>query len=307
MSRSIAPMGAALMFDVRQVARVLGGDITGRDSVNVPGPGHSKADRSLSIKINARAPGGFVVYSHAGDDPIECRDHVREQLGLDPWAVSPRRDRRTPFAVSDAGPDPTKERNKQFALRIWQQCVNPLDTIVEFYLQEHRDLQLPADVAGDVIRFHGSLYVDPQTRLPGMVCLLRNIETNQPCGIHRTYLDQHTGQKIDRKMFGVAKGAAVKFDPASTHILTIGEGIETVLSARAAGYAPAWALGSSGAVKNFPVLKRPAELTILEENDPTSREDVKVCAKRYLDARKPVNIITSHVGNDFNDAWRAMN
>jgi putative DNA primase/helicase len=107
-------------------------------------------------------------------------------------------------------------------------------------------------------------------------------------------------------MLGIAKGAAIKFDADPQSVLTIGEGIETVLSARAAGHLPAWALGSSSAVKAFPVLTKLTELTILEENDPTSRRDVKVCAKRYLDARRPVNILTSHVGNDFNDAWRAM-
>jgi hypothetical protein len=290
----------------RTIAAVLGGDVTGRDSVNVPGPSHGKADRSLSIKINSRAPGGFVVYSHAGDDPIECRDYVRERLGLEAWAPSQRGECPTPFAVSDSGPDPTKERNKQFAIRIWQQSVSPIDTIVQSYLRDFRGLELPADVAGDVIRFHGSLYVDPQTRMPGMVCLLRNIETNEPCGIHRTYLDRETGQKVDRKMFGIAKGAAIKFDAEPTHTLTIGEGIETVLSARAAGYAPAWALGSSGAVRFFPVLANLAEITVLEENDPTSRRDVKACTSRYLKARRPVNVLTSRVGSDINDAWRAM-
>lgn len=292
-------------LDPRNFAYMLGGDVTGRDSVSVPGPNHSKLDRSLSIRLNARAPGGFVVYSHAGDDPIVCRDYVRERLGLDQWTPGAK-DRRPQFSVSDAGPDLKKERNKQFALRIWEQSVSPIGTIVEHYLREHRGLDLPSDVAGSVIRFHGSLYVDPQTRLPGMVCLLRNIETDEPTGIHRTYLDRQTGQKVDRKMFGIAKGAAIKFDPASLDTLTIGEGVETVLSARALGYTPAWALGSSGAIKSFPVLKRPSELTILEENDPTSRRDVRLCTKRYLDARKPVNIITPKVGNDLNDAWRAM-
>jgi hypothetical protein len=52
------------MLDVRKIAGILGGDVTGRDSVNVPGPGHGSADRSRSIKLNARAPGGFVVFSH---------------------------------------------------------------------------------------------------------------------------------------------------------------------------------------------------------------------------------------------------
>lgn len=165
---------------------------------------------------------------------------------------------------------------------------------------------LPAELAGEVIRFHGSLFLDKQTRLPGMVCLMRDTETNEPCGIHRTFLDRQTGNKVDRKMLGTAKGAAIKFDLNHNNTLTIGEGVETVLSAREAGHSPAWALGSSGMVAKFPVLKRISELTILEENDPTSRRDVKACTRRYLDARRPVNIVTSNVGNDFNDAWRAM-
>jgi hypothetical protein len=170
-----------------------------------------------------------------------------------------------PFAVTDSGPDSQKE------------STDPRGTLVERYLKEHRGPDLPADLAVAVIRFHCALYFDPQTRHPGMVCLLRNIETDEPTGIHRTYLDRNTAAKIDRKMFGIAKGAAIKLDPTSGDTLTIGEGVETVMSARAAGYRPAWALGSSIAVKTFPVLKRPSEITILEENDPTSRRDVKLC------------------------------
>jgi hypothetical protein len=48
----------------------------------VPGPGHSAADRSLSIKIDPTAPEGFVVHSFAGDDPLSCRDFVRQKLAL---------------------------------------------------------------------------------------------------------------------------------------------------------------------------------------------------------------------------------
>ena len=294
----------AYLSDLRNIARVLGGDVTGRDSVNVPGPGHGKQDRSLSIKLNARAPGGFVVYSHAGDNPIECRDYVRERLGLAPWDG---RHGRSPLVVTQSSsPDHDKERRKQIALRLWSQSVDPIGSIVEHYLREHRGLSLSEDISGSVIRFHGALRFDEFTCLPSMVCLMRDIETNEPCGIHRTFLDRDTGSKIDRKMLGIAKGAAIKFDVNPNNTLTIGEGMETTLSARAAGHSPAWALGSSGMVANFPVLKRLSEITILEENDPTSRRDVKKCARRYLDARRPVNIVTSKIGNDFNDAWRAM-
>jgi hypothetical protein len=291
-----------MMLDIRTIASILGGDVIGKNSCNVPGPGHSKADRSLSITIDDRQ-GRIIVCSHAGDDWKVCKDYVRERLGLDQWERIG--DRRSTFVVINSGIDDDKEKKKAFALRIWSQSVNPIGTIVEHYLREHRGLALDTDIAGSVVRFHGSLYFDAFNRCPGMVCLLQNVVTDEPCGIHRTFLDRDTGAKIDRKMLGIAKGAAIKFDADPQSVLTIGEGIETVLSARAAGYSPAWALGSSGAVKAFPVLTKLAELTILEENDPTSRRDVKACAKRYLDARRPVNILTSHVGNDFNDAWRA--
>jgi hypothetical protein len=50
-----------------------------------PGPGHSATDRSLSVKPDEDAPDGFVVFSFAGDDPIACRDYVRDRLGLPKW------------------------------------------------------------------------------------------------------------------------------------------------------------------------------------------------------------------------------
>jgi RecA-family ATPase len=68
-------------LNLQTIARRLGG-VVNNDQVLCPGPGHSKIDKSLSIKINTGAPEGFVVHSFAGDDPITCRDYVRERLGL---------------------------------------------------------------------------------------------------------------------------------------------------------------------------------------------------------------------------------
>jgi hypothetical protein len=67
-------------MDLRQVAAALGGDVS-KDQVLAPGPGHSPADRSLSVKLSTDAPDGFIVHSFAGDDPIICRDYVREKCG----------------------------------------------------------------------------------------------------------------------------------------------------------------------------------------------------------------------------------
>ena len=290
------------VLDPRSIAHILGGDVIGRDSVSAPGPGHSKTDRSLSIKLVSRAPSGFVVFSHAGDDPIACRDYVRDRLGLGRWERG--QDRRTPLTVINSGPDPDQQRRKALALKIWSESRDPAGSIVEHYLREHRGLELGQSFAGSVIRYHDALFFDYGTRLPGMVCLLRDIKSDQLCGIHRTFLDRKTAEKIDRRMLGIAKNAAIKLDQAGAN-LTIGEGVETALSGRMAGLGPVWALGSSGAVRSFPVLTGLTEITILEENDPTSRRDVEECARRYFKAGKPVNIVTPDIGNDLNDVWRA--
>ena len=48
--------------------------------------------------------------------------------------------------------------------------------------------------------------------------------------------------------------------------LFIGEGVETVLAAIQHGFKPAWALGSAGAVKNFPALSSIGSLSNIVDN-----------------------------------------
>src|SRR6478672_11350087 len=67
---------------IEAVARAFGVQPTGRTYTLVPGPNHGSKDRSLSVKIDPEAPDGFLVNSFAGDDPLVCKDYVREKLGL---------------------------------------------------------------------------------------------------------------------------------------------------------------------------------------------------------------------------------
>jgi AAA domain len=70
-----------MLPDLERVAKLLGGEVRA-GQVLAPGPAHSTADRSMSVKPDPNAPDGFVVNSFAGDDPIACKDHVRQKLGL---------------------------------------------------------------------------------------------------------------------------------------------------------------------------------------------------------------------------------
>ena len=108
------------MSSAQQLAAALGGEVSGGE-VLAPGPGHSPKDRSLSIKIDPGASDGFVVYSFAGDDPLECKDHVRERAGLSRFEPSrqPRTDNiarmsdRVRKPVAKAGSAPAEYIYKQ--------------------------------------------------------------------------------------------------------------------------------------------------------------------------------------------------
>jgi hypothetical protein len=76
---------SALTLDF--IAKRVNGEIRG-NQVACPGPGHSPRDRSLCIKIEPGAPGGLIVYSHAQDDNLKCKDFVLRQLGME--AFRPR-------------------------------------------------------------------------------------------------------------------------------------------------------------------------------------------------------------------------
>src|SRR5215831_8122180 len=70
---------------LQTIAKLLGGEVAGGE-VRAPGPGHSSNDRSLCVRLNPNAPDGFIVFSHAGDDPIVCKDYVRPKIGLPDFA-----------------------------------------------------------------------------------------------------------------------------------------------------------------------------------------------------------------------------
>src|SRR3954452_839191 len=81
-------------MNLASVARVLGGEVTGRNTISIPTPGHSRRDRGTTVTLDASAPGGILVHSFNGGDPIEIKDMVRQALGMPGWQPGDERDRR---------------------------------------------------------------------------------------------------------------------------------------------------------------------------------------------------------------------
>lgn len=171
-----------------------------------------------------------------------------------------------------------------------------------------RGLPLAEDIAGEVIRFHSALKFEG-AQVGAMLALFRDIRTNEPCGIHRTFLDG-ADRKLHRKMLGRARDAAIKLDAEEnvTLGLHVGEGVETCLAARLAGFRPVWALGSASAIAALPVLSGIEAITILGEvgDGGANHHAADICAARWIEAGREAFVAEPTVGGDLNDVWREV-
>jgi putative DNA primase/helicase len=310
------------MRSTREIADALGGEVVGANTVLCPGPGHSPCDRSLAVRLDATAPDGFLVYSHAGDDWRACRDHVRERLGLPAWEPGDEQRRAIPqhhidkwdlaSMEAEANEPPrgwTEDELMRISMaqRIWNEGCDPRGTLAERYLREGRKLDLPDELVGHVLRFHPRCpWRDEITGrtifVPALILPFRSINDDSITGIHRIGL-RVDGKKVDRRMLGIVYRAAVKLDSLGGDTLVVGEGIETCMAARELGFKPTWALGSVGGISFFPLIDGVKRLMILGEVGEASAKAIKICGKRWQGkARRRVRIVMPNEGfSDLND------
>jgi hypothetical protein len=256
-------------MDLKTLRRILGGDIC-NGQLLCPGPGHSRRDRSLAVRL---LPGGarFVVFSHAGDDWRDCAAYVSQMLGWPQWRPGDHRDdRRIPLSrvqqfdrnVIDIENEPRPYTEDELvriqrARTLWADAYDPRGTLAKTYLNS-RALRLENDVAGNVLRFHLACpWRDENTGetifVPALIAAFRSMDDDTVTAVQRIALTPE-GAKRGRMMLGVVRRAAVKLDDV-TGMLAIGEGIETCLAARQLGYSPVWALGSTSNITRFPVIE----------------------------------------------------
>ena len=311
-------------LDLRVIARVLGGEVSGR-RVLAPGPQHSPKDRSLCVSLAPAMPSGFLVHSFAGDDPIQCKDYVRARLGLPTWQPGDGQDHRVHLSrvkdwdrtIADSQTN-LRERTEDDLLRIkraqalWNEGADPRGTIAVQYLLA-RALDLPDDLAGAVLRFHPRCPwrnedTGKNERIAALLAAFRPIDGDDIVALHRIRLDRpQRWPKADRRMLGLVHRAALKLDPVATTLI-IGEGVETCMAARqcmATGdieRAPVWALGSVGAISFFPILDGVKRLIILGESGEASAQAVRFCGHRWQRAGRRVQVLYSEIGSDVNDA-----
>ena len=223
------------------IVRALGGDLyAGGRRANVPGPGHSRDDRSVSLLLEGRR---VIVHCFAGDDwrdvlaDLRARGLVDAAGGLTGGAGIPR-----PLAEP-----PNRAASRAIALSLWAEAGPTAGTLSA----RHAQLRGVPRPLPDALRHHGgvsaAVYAGAGPRRPALLAAIRDAAGGL-CGVEVTYLAPNglrARLATPRKTVGgCPAGAAVRLGPAAPRLL-VGEGVFTCLSAARVFRLPAWALLST--------------------------------------------------------------
>jgi putative DNA primase/helicase len=212
-------------MSLKAIVAVLGGDLYDRGyRANIPAPGHSPADRSVSLLLR---DGRIIVHTFGDGDWRTVLDHLREHRLIDahnaPTSVSMGKARAAIGAVSNTDVERCRLRRIDRALPGPKIARHNNETPVSAYGDDR--FRRPALLVG-ITDTHGAF-----------------------TAVEVTYLLPNGRRAIDlrlsRKTVGpVPPGTAARIDPAAPEML-VAEGFFTTLSATERFELPGWALMST--------------------------------------------------------------
>jgi hypothetical protein len=226
------------------IVAALGGDLYhGGQRANVPAPGHSARDRSVSLMLSE---GRVVVHSFGAADWRGVRDALRSRGLID---AQGRLLPGSPFGASE--PSPNLRLRLETASRLWEGGVPLRPTTGSALHLRRRGIDLSG---GDILnlRHHPtapvSVYRSGSLTRPALMARISDAG-DILTAVELTYLDPNgrraVGLRLPRKTVGrVPAGSAVRLSTLADDLL-VGEGIVTTLSAVQRFRLPGWALMSA--------------------------------------------------------------
>jgi len=235
------------------IARAVGGDVySGGRRANIPAPGHSSADRSVSLLVTE---GRLVIHCFGAASWQEVRADLLARGLIDAAG----------HVVSDGGsgaraaasPTPGRLERRAFAEALWlgSGALRRATPAGRYCLARAAPEALGRPWA---LRSHAtaplSVYGGGRFTRPALVCAVRSPD-DLLTAVELTYLTMAgarcTVVRTPRKAIGVLPpGSAVRLAPADATLL-VGEGVFTTLSAMAHFGLPGWALLSTGNLRRW--------------------------------------------------------
>jgi len=244
-------------MSLRSIVQALGGELyDGGRRANIPAPGHSAADRSVSLLLRDDR---VVVHTFGDGDWKGVLDHLREHQLIDA-ANAPLGGPGLPIGLRPGREVVPPRERLEAALRLWDGARSIERTVSA---QHCRLRGITRRLPGPEALRHCadtpvSIYRQGRQRRPALLAGIQDAD-GRYTAVEITYLAPNGQRALDlrlpRKTVGAAPGGcAVRLDPAAEEML-VGEGVFTTLSASAWFGLPGWALLST---RNLRVWSPPA-------------------------------------------------
>ena len=239
-------------MSLNAIVAALGGDLYARGlRANIPAPGHSAHDRSVSLRL---VDGRVLVHAFNGADWREILDDLRARNLIDDL------NRPTGSGLSVGSrpgrPEPSHHERIDAARRLWEEGRAIAGSLSETHVRlRYVRRDLPGSQA---LRHHPAAPISAyRRRSPRRTALLAGIRNavGELTAVEITYLDPN-GQRtrrlrLPRKTIGVIHpSSAVRLDPLEADLL-VGEGVFSVLSASERFGRPGWALMSTRNLRSW--------------------------------------------------------
>jgi hypothetical protein len=232
-------------MSLKTIVEALGGDLYERGRrANIPAPGHSAADRSVSLLLEN---GRVIVHTFGDGDWRSVLEHLRAHRLIDAHNA-PRsivEARRRVAGVAASAPE-----RRDAALRIWEGGRAIDGTAAERYCRRRGAI---GDLPGpEVLRFHPeapvSVYRQSSGQRPALLAAIQAAD-DALTGIEVTYLTsaglRAHDLRLSRKTVGRAPGGcAIRLGPAAPEMLAA-EGLFSAWSASKRFARPGWPLMST--------------------------------------------------------------
>jgi len=242
---------------LRTIVQTLGGELyDGGRRANIPAPGHSAEDRSVSLLLQEDR---VVVHTFGDGDWRSVLDFLREQQLIDA-SNAPLDGPGRPVGARPERPVASGWERRDAALRLWE----PARPLAGTLSERHCRLRgVTRDLPGPHALRHNSeapvsAYGAGRHRRPALLAGVQDA-AGAFTAVEVTYLAPNCQRAADlrlpRKTVGPAPGGcAVRLDPAAPEML-VAEGVFTTLSASEWFGLPGWALMST---RNLRVWAPPA-------------------------------------------------